>query len=67
MGVIEKTIHNMTELDAAGWAIITLRCDNEADIRRSVEGYVHAKTYEPKFTTKTSTQSNHPTNIKRCV
>lgn len=64
MGVIEKTIHNMTELDAAGWAIITLRCENEADIRRTVEGYVHAKSYEPKYTTKTSPQNNHPTNIK---
>ncbi len=64
MGVIEKTIHSLTELDAAGWAIIALRCDTDADIRRSVEGYVHAKTYKPRYTTKNSTLNGHPTNIK---
>lgn len=64
MGNIEKAIHSMTELDAAGWAIITLRCDNEADIRRCVEGYVHAKTYKPKYATKNAAQNPTPTNMK---
>lgn len=39
--VIKAAIDKMTELDAAGWALVWLRCDREADIRRTVEGYVH--------------------------
>ena len=42
---VEKAVGNMTDLDAAGWAILMVRCDSEADIRRTVEGYIHAKPY----------------------
>ena len=34
--VIKAAIDKMTELDAAGWALVLLRCDREADIRRTV-------------------------------
>ena len=40
---IGKAIDEVDELDAAGWAIVILRCDRESDIRRVVEGYCHAR------------------------
>ena len=52
---VEKAVGNMTDLDAAGWAILMVRCDSEADIRRTVEGYIHAKAYQPTFQAKNST------------
>lgn len=61
---VEKAVRNMTDLDAAGWAILMVRCDSEADIRRTVEGYIHAKPYQPAFPAKNSTPSRDPDNIK---
>lgn len=49
--VIKAAIDKMTELDAAGWALVLLRCDREADIRRTVEGYVHIARYAPRVKT----------------
>ena len=49
--VIKAAIDKVTELDAAGWALVLLRCDREADIRRTVEGYVHIARYAPKVKT----------------
>ncbi len=46
--VIDAAVRRMTELDAAGWGIVLLRCDREGDICRTVEGYVHAARYVPK-------------------
>ena len=34
---VEKAVRNMTDLDAAGWAILMVRCDSEADIRRTIQ------------------------------
>lgn len=50
--VIDIAIEKMAELDAAGYALILLRCDREADIRRTVEGYVHAARYIPSTKAK---------------
>lgn len=50
--MIDTAIEKMTEMDAAGYALILLRCDCETDIRRTVEGYVHAAQYIPSTKAK---------------
>lgn len=67
MSVIDRAVAKMTELDAAGWALILLRCDREADICRAVEGYVHAERYIPKVKTadwQNRAQTEPAKNIK---
>lgn len=44
MTCIERAAQQLTALDAAGYAIVTLCCDSEEDIRRVVRRYVHADT-----------------------
>lgn len=48
--VIERAIRRMTDLDAAGYAMLILRCDREADIRKVVAGYRHCagEAYTPR-------------------
>lgn len=50
-GVIEAAAAKMAELDAAGRAILLLRCDQETDIRRTVESYIHTTRYVPTIRT----------------
>ena len=45
---VEEAVRKLTELDAAGWAVVVLRCDRESEIRRVVEGYRHAAGSERK-------------------
>ena len=40
---IGKTIRQMTALDRAGYAVVTLRPPCEEDIRRVIRGYCHAE------------------------
>ncbi len=56
MTSIETAVRKVAELDAAGWALIVLRADSEADIRRVVELYPH-KRY-PVNRTKSSRYEN---------
>lgn len=53
---IENAARKVAELDAAGWALVVLRADSEADIRRVVELYPH-KRY-PVNRTKSSRYEN---------
>lgn len=66
-GVIPRAVQKMTELDAAGWGIVVLRCDSEADIRRTVRGYIHSRAYTPKNRCqdwRESLESAPPVNLK---
>ncbi len=56
MTSIETAARKVAELDAAGWALVVLRADSEADIRRVVEQYPH-KRY-PVNRTKSSRYEN---------
>ena len=49
---IDDAAERMMELDAAGWGIVILRANREADIRRTVAKYPHL--YEATFKTKGS-------------
>ena len=53
---IETAARKVAELDAAGWALVVLRADSEADIRRVVKLYPH-KRY-PVNRTKSSRYEN---------
>lgn len=56
MTSIRKAARQVADLDAAGWALVVLRADSEADIRRVVELYPH-KRY-PVNRTKSSRYEN---------
>ena len=43
---IENAINELTAVDAAGWGLVILRADRNADIRRVIENYPHKRTPE---------------------
>ena len=61
---IDIAVEKMVELDAAGWGVIVLRADSEADIRRVVAKYPHL--YEPTFKTKGGAKYKYD-NIREAI
>lgn len=59
---IEKSAELMSTLDATGYAVLVMRCNQESDIRRVVDRYVFKiRSKTPKYKLKDSPASYAPT------
>lgn len=61
---IDRAVEQMVALDAAGWGVVVLRADREADIRRVVARYPHL--YRPRMRAKDSPPFKYD-NIKESI
>jgi len=61
--IIQQSAALMSRLDAAGHAIVIMRCSHDSDIRRIIGEYAHKKAAAPRFTTKDTPKNTADTPI----